>query len=87
MHCVTWRRESHFIYFVLRCGIIVNIGHCSFLQEQFASYAEKVQLARSNGVRQHPDPTIMDTIRGLGKVGIAVGALTLLVWSVKEALS
>ena len=51
------------------------------------SYADKVQLARSNGIRQHPDPTVMDTIRGLGKVGVAVGALTLLVWSVKEALS
>ena len=25
--------------------------------EQFASYAEKVQLASSNNARQHPDPT------------------------------
>lgn len=55
--------------------------------DQFASYAESVLLARSNGVRQHPDPTIMDTIRALGELGVAVGALTLIVWSVKEALS
>ena len=48
--------------------------------DQFAKYAE-VQLARSNGVRQHPDPTFMGNIRDVGEFGVVVGALTLIVWS------
>ena len=47
--------------------------------DQYATSAEKGMLTGRNGLCQHPNSAIMDTIRSLAKVVVIVVALTFIV--------